>query len=370
MGGIPVWMREAFFTTEETRIHRGHREGEPRLAPTGLGLGGGIRRRRGGAGELGAVPGEGGGDDGVVVVAGGRTVAIAAVGQALEGIVGEFAQEDGIVEQGDIVTFNGEGEGFDERSFGFGAGVEAADGQALADEGVDIGFADAVGFGPNDSHAPLLGEGGEAISLELPTDLIKAFEGDHFPICRVNDCDGGVIFTASPIDAGDVGMSRLGLIVGGGGGGLCDAAEDRALVVAEKGFVFGLPDDFGCAALDAREFGRIDEAGLGGAEMEGSPFFFFGIEAGAMAMPEPVSSVGRAEEAGGAAGKGEHGTDDVVPDTGGHPGGFVDDGKVQAFAAKFIGVVGAADGDDSAFWQVNAAIGRAYVDAGEMFYVV
>ena len=51
-----------------------------------------------GAGEAGAVPGEGGRDDGIVVGAGWRAVAVAAVGQALEGIVGEFGEEDGIVE--------------------------------------------------------------------------------------------------------------------------------------------------------------------------------------------------------------------------------------------------------------------------------
>ena len=80
------------------------------------------------AGELGAVPSEGGGDDGIVVSGGGGAVAVAAVGQAFEGIVREFGQEDGIVEECNIVSFDGEGEGFDEGGFGFGAGIEAADG--------------------------------------------------------------------------------------------------------------------------------------------------------------------------------------------------------------------------------------------------
>ena len=119
----------------------------------------------GGAGELGAVPGEGGGDDGIVVAGGGRAVAEAAVGQALEGVVGEFGEQDRIVEEGDIASFDSEGEGFDEWSFGFGAGIEAAHRQAIPDEGVDIGFADGIGFSPDDLGTPFLGDLGEAVAL-------------------------------------------------------------------------------------------------------------------------------------------------------------------------------------------------------------
>ena len=301
-------------------------------------------------------------------MAGGRgAVAEAAVGQAFEGVVGEFGEEDGMVEKGDIVAFDGEGEGFDEWGFGFGAGIEAADGQALLYEGVDIGFADGIGFSPDDLWTPFVDDVGEAIALELPADLVEALEGNHFSIAGIEDGDGGEVVVASPIDAGDIGVAGLWLAVGGGGGGVSDAAEDLALVVGEFGLVFGVPYDFGRAVFDAVQFSGVNEIGIGGAEMEGLPFGFLGIEAGAVAAPEPVASVGRAEEAGDAAGGGEHGTDDIVPDAGGHEGGFVEDGEIQAFAAEFIGIMGAADGDHAAFGQVNAAFSRAYYDAGEVF---
>ena len=112
----------------------------------------------------------------------------------------------------------------------------------------------------------------------------------------------------------------------------------------------------------------MDEAGVGGAVVEGLPFFFFGVEAIAVAGPEPVAAVGRREEASGAAGGGEHGADDIVPDVGGHEGGFVEDGEIEAGAAEFVGAVGAADGDHAAFWQVNSPFGCAYYEAGEVFY--
>ena len=201
----------------------------------------------------------------------------------------------------------------------------------------------------------------------MPADLVEAFEGDHFAVAGIQDGDGGEVAIASPIDAGDVGVAGLGLAVGGGGGGVSDAAEDLAGVVGEFGFVFGVPYDFGRAVFDAGQFGGVNEIGIGGFEMEGLPFRFLGVEAGAVAAPEPVASVGCAEEAGDAAGKGEHGADDIVPDARGHEGGFVKDGKIQAFAAEFIGVVGAADGDHATFGQVNATFSRAYYDAGEVF---
>ena len=299
----------------------------------------------GGGGEAGAVPGEGGCDDGIVVAAGRGAVAVAAVGQAFEGVVGEFGEEDGMVEQGDIVAFDGEGEGFDERRFGFGAGVESADGQALLDEGVDIGFADGIGFCPDDAGLPTFGDLREAVALELPADLIESFEGDHFVVGGVEDGDGGVIAVAPPIDAGDIGVAGLGSAVGGGGGGGSDLAEDLAVIVGEFGFVFCLPDVFGSAALDGGEFFVMDKAGIGGAEMEGLPLILFGVAAVLVALPEPVASVGSAEEAGDAAGFGEHGADDVVPDAGGHEGGFVEDNEIEAGAAEIIGIMGAADDD-------------------------
>ena len=58
----------------------------------------------------GAVPGEGGGDDGVVVAAGGGAVAPGTAGQAFQGVVCQFGQQDGVVEQGDVVALDGQGE--------------------------------------------------------------------------------------------------------------------------------------------------------------------------------------------------------------------------------------------------------------------
>ena len=106
----------------------------------------------------------------------------------------------------------------------------------------------------------------------------------------------------------------------------------------EFGFVFGFPDMLSGVVLDAFQFGGIDEFGLGGAEMESSPFVLQRVEAVAMAFPKPVAALGCAEEAGAAAGSGEHGSDDIVPNMGGHPGGFVEDGEIEAVAAQFIGL--------------------------------
>ena len=123
----------------------------------------------------------------------------------------------------------------------------------------------------------------------------------------------------------------------------------------------------GGAVAQALQFGGINEVGLAGAELEGSPFLFQGIEAVAQALPEPVASVGRAEEAGYAAGGGEHGSDDIVPDAGGHEGGFVEDGEIEAGTAEFVGVMGGADGDHTAFWQIDAAFTVAYDDVFQVF---
>ena len=98
------------------------------------------------AGEVCAVPGEGGGDDGIVVASAWGAVAVAAVGQLLECVVLKFVEEDGVIEQGDFLAFDGEGQGFDEGGFGFGGGIEGFYGQAGLVESFDIGFADGVGF--------------------------------------------------------------------------------------------------------------------------------------------------------------------------------------------------------------------------------
>ena len=70
-------------------------------------------------GVVGGLPGEGGGDDGVVVAAGGRAVAPVAAWEPFEGIVGQFAEQDGIIEQGEGTALNGESQGFDERAIWF-----------------------------------------------------------------------------------------------------------------------------------------------------------------------------------------------------------------------------------------------------------
>ena len=91
-----------------------------------------------------------------------------------------------------------------------------------------------------------------------------------------------------------------------------------------------------------------------------------GIAAVAMAFPEPVAAFGCAQKTGGAAGGGEHGPDDIVPDMGGHAGGFVEDDEVETVSAQFVGVMGAADGDDAALWQVDAALGFVDDDVFEV----
>ena len=206
-------------------------------------------------GVVGGLPGEGGGDDGVVVAAGGRAVAPVAAWEPFEGIVGQFAEQDGIIEQGEGTALNGESQGFDERGFSFGAGEEGSDGQPFLHEGFDIGFADAVGFSPDDAGSPVLNEVFEPVALEFPADLIEAVEGDHYPASDVDDGDGGVIIIAPPVDAGDVGVSWLGGVEMIGGHGVGDAAEDLAAVVAEVGLVLGFPDLFRAEAADVFEFG-------------------------------------------------------------------------------------------------------------------
>ena len=52
--------------------------------------------------------------------------------------------------------------------------------------------------------------------------FFEAVDGDHFAIGGVDDGDGGVIAAAPPVDAGDVGVAGLWLVVGRRGGGLVD----------------------------------------------------------------------------------------------------------------------------------------------------
>ena len=133
---------------------------------------------------------------------------------------------------------------------------------------------------------------GQAVALEFPADLIEALQGDHFAVAGVEDGDGGVVLAASPVDAGDIGVSGLWLVVGRRRGGVGDASEDLAAVVDELGLVFGFPDVPGGFPPDAFEFVGVDEVGLSGAEVEGSPFILQGVEAVAVTFPVPVSSVG------------------------------------------------------------------------------
>ena len=171
-----------------------------------------------------AMPGEGGGDDRVVMGSGWRAVAPGAAGQAFEGKVFQFSEQDGVIEQTNVAALDGEGEGFDQRGFGFGGGNEGADGQAVADQRFDIGFADAVGFSPDDLGPPMVDQGFETVALQVPADLIEAFERHHFGVGGIDDGDGGEVMIAppiagnvsmAPIDAGDVGMTGLGRGISG-----------------------------------------------------------------------------------------------------------------------------------------------------------
>ena len=244
---------------------------------------------------MSAAPGKGCGDDGIVVAAGRRAVAPGTAGQALEGEVFQFVEQDRVVEQADVAALDGQGKGFDERWFGFGGGDERFDGQAFADEGIDIGFADAVGFGPDDLRPPMVDEGFEAVALEVPADLIEALEGHHFGVGGIDDGDGGEVVAASPINAGDVGMAGLGMRVAVGGDGVVNAAEDLVAGVGELRQVFGFPDMFGCDALDFFQFLLGNERVGGGGEMKGFPIGLQRIAAELVEVAEPVGTVGRAE---------------------------------------------------------------------------
>ena len=311
------------------------------------------------AGALGAVPGQCGGDDGVIVSAGGGAVAPGAAGQALQGVIGQFAQQDGVVQQADVVALDGQGQGFDEGGFGFAGGEEGAHGQAFPGQGFDIGFADAVGFGPDDLRLPALNERFEPVALEVPADPAEAVERGHFAGGGIDDGDGGVVFAASPVDAGDVGMAGLGPVEAFGGDGIADAAEDLSAVVGEVGQVFAVPDVFRREGFDLGEFGGIDEGVVGGGKVEGLPVAPLGVLAELVQVVEPVASVGGAQEEGAAAGGGEHGSDDLDPELRVHEGGFIEDDEIESFAAQVVGVPGAVDGDHAAAGQVNAAFAFA-----------
>ena len=210
-------------------------------------------------------------------------------------------------------------------------------------------------------------DGFEAVSLVLPGGVVEAVEGDHFAICGIEDGDGGVVLAASPVDAGDVGVAGLGFCVGLGGGGFFEAAEDGAVAAEEGGFVFGSPDEIGGVAADVLEFFGVDEGVVGGGEVEGLPVCFFGIEAEAVEVVEPVAAFGRGQEEGGAACRDEHGADDFVPGAGLDEGGFIEDDEVETFAAEVIGPEGAAEGDHAAVGQIDAAFALAYLDASDAF---
>lgn len=350
--------------------------GRHKCRPYGRLVIGGLRRCGGvvwasgecesGTCKSGAVPGQRGGDDGVVVGAGCCAISISPVWQALEGVIAQFAEENRIVEEGDFFPFDGEGERFDERGFGFGGGIEGSYGQALLVEGFDVGFADAIGFGPDDLRSPALDDVREARPLEVPAGLVETVEGDHFTIVGVDDCDSGVVVAASPVDAGDISMAGLWLVAGRRGGGLVDVTEDPAVVTEEFGLVFSCPDMIGCQAADAFEFLFFDEFVIGGGKVEGSPFVFFGIEADAIEVPEPVTSAGGAEEEGASARRDEHGSNDLGPGLLIDESGFVEDDEIQAVAAKVIGIVSAANGNHAAVWEINAAFSFAYFQAGQV----
>lgn len=200
-----------------------------------------------------------------------------------------------MIEKGKVATFESKGEGFDEWRFGLGCGAEAADGQAFLNERFDIWFSDAVDFGPDDMGFPAFYEGAEAIALQGPADLVEAIEGDDLFGVGVDDGDGGVVFIASPVDAGDVLMA--GHWFGGGcGDGVADITEDLAGLVDELCLVFGSPDGIGGMPADVFQFLRRDKGVCGGGEMEGFPLVLERIQAEVEEVTEPVLAVGRTEE--------------------------------------------------------------------------
>ena len=55
----------------------------------------------------------------------------------------------------------------------------------------------------------------------------------------------------------------------------------------------------------------------------------------------------------------KHGPNDGRPDGRVHEGGFVEQDKIQAFAAQAVGIMGAAEGDHAAVGKVDAAFSLA-----------
>ena len=51
-----------------------------------------------------------------------------------------------------------------------------------------------------------------------------------------------------------------------------------------------------------------------------------------------------------------------------HAGGFIEHDEIEAVAAQFVGIMGAADGDHAAFGQIDAALCMTNYYAGQMFY--
>ena len=128
-------------------------------------------------------------------------------------------------------------------------------------------------------------------ALQAPADLIKAVEGGHFALGDIDDGDGGVVLVPSPVDAGDVGVARLGTIELAGGDGVGDAAEDESAGVGELCQVFDFPDALGGAVLDVVQFGGINEGVVGSGEMEGLPVGDLGVFAELKEVVEPIGTV-------------------------------------------------------------------------------
>ena len=203
--------------------------------------------------------------------AGGGGVAITASGKAFHAVVGEFADEDVIGQEGEVVALDGKGEGFDEGRLAGSSGDKGVDGESFLLQGFDVGCADAIGFGIDGGGLPAVVEGAEASALERPTDLIEAVIGEHLTGERVDHHDDGVVILASPIDTETGTYSGERLSIEGGGGGFANGAEDLTGVVIEVRHVFFEPDAFGCLEADGIEFGGVDEGIIKGGVVEASP---------------------------------------------------------------------------------------------------
>ena len=97
------------------------------------------------------------------------------------------------------------------------------------------------------------------------------------------------------------------------------------------------------------------------------PILLFGVEPIAVAFPEPVASVGRAEEERAAAAGGKHGSDDLVPGIAVDESRFIDDHEIEASAAQLMPTMGAANLDHPAFWQIDSPFCQAYFHPFQVF---